>query len=184
MSAIPIQSNAPANTPKNQRRVRVLVLASHVVQYASPLFQLLSADPRMEILVAYCSLQGAESGWDPEFGIEVQWDQPLLDGYQWKQFPNRSPRPGLGRFFGLLNPSLWNQIRSGNFDAIVIYTGYMYASFWIAVAPAKCKGISLLMSSYSTSLVARHGSMWQSWMKPFVFLRVYRTWDVFLASSP
>ncbi len=129
-------------------------------------------------------MQGAESGWDPEFGIEVQWDQPLLDGYQWKQFPNRSPRPGLGRFFGLLNPSLWKQIRSGNFDAIVIYTGYMYASFWIAVAAAKSKGISVLMSSDSTSLVGRDGSMWKSWLKPFVLGRVYRTCDVLLASSP
>src|SRR5258708_1746188 len=184
MSAIPIQSTTPANTPKNQRPIRVLVLASHVVQYASPLFQLLSADPRMEILVAYCSLQGAESGWDPEFGIEVQWDQPLLDGYQWKQFPNRSSRPGLGRFFGLLNPGLWRQIRSGNFDAIVIYTGYMYASFWIAVAAAKSKGIAVLMSSDSTGVRTKDGSKWKSWLKPFILRRVYRCCDILLASSP
>jgi hypothetical protein len=65
------------------RRYRVLVLASHVVQYASPLFRLLAKDPRLDVLVAYCSLQGAEPGLDPEFWREVQWDVPLLDGYPW-----------------------------------------------------------------------------------------------------
>src|SRR6266404_462183 len=184
MTAIPVQSNGPTAPIKVQRPVRVLVIASHVVQYASPLFQLLSADPRMEILVAYCTLQGAERGWDPEFGIEVQWDQPLLEGYQWKYLPNRSLRPGIGRFFGLLNPSLWRQIRSGDFDAVVIYTGYMYASFWIAVAAAKSRRIPVLLSSDSTGLRTKDGSKWKSWLKPFILRRVYRTCDVLLASSP
>src|SRR5205814_7225821 len=59
----------------------------------------------LEILVAYCSLQGAEPGFDPEFGVEIQWDVPLLDGYKWVHVPNRSLRPRLAHFWGL-----WNQI--------------------------------------------------------------------------
>ncbi|HYL85165.1 MAG TPA: glycosyltransferase family 1 protein, partial [Candidatus Angelobacter sp.] len=61
------------------RRYRALVLATHVVQYASPLYRSLAADPRLDTLVAYCSLQGAEAGFDPEFGVQIQWDVPLLD---------------------------------------------------------------------------------------------------------
>jgi len=29
---------------------------------------------------------------DPEFGVEVAWDVPLLDGYPWVQLKSVSPR--------------------------------------------------------------------------------------------
>src|SRR5439155_19074988 len=73
----------PTAAPCPAVRRRVLLLATHVVQYASPLYRLLAADPRLDLHVVYCSLQGAESGVDPEFGREVKWDLPLLEGYPW-----------------------------------------------------------------------------------------------------
>jgi glycosyltransferase involved in cell wall biosynthesis len=162
----------------------VLIVVSHVVQYASPLFQILAADPRLDLQVAYCSLQGAERGWDHEFNMEVQWDEPLLHGYPWSEIPNKAAKPGLGRFFGLWNPGLWKLIRSGRFDAVVIYTGYMYASFWLAVAAAKSKGVAVLISSDSTTLVSRDGSKWKTWLKPMILACVYRTADVLMSSAP
>jgi glycosyltransferase involved in cell wall biosynthesis len=128
-------------------------------------------------------MQGAERGMDPEFKVEIQWDVPLLDGYSWVHVPNKSPKPGLGRFFGLWNPGLWRMIRSGNFDAVVIYTGYMYASFWCAVLAAKSAGIPVLISSDATTLQPRDGARWKLWVKPFVLGRVYRTIDVLMAGS-
>ena len=85
-------------------KYRVLIVSSHPTQYSVPLYRLMARHPKLDILVAYCSLQGAEKGFDPEFGIEVAWDIPLLDGYPWVYVPNRSPRPGLWRFWGLINP--------------------------------------------------------------------------------
>jgi len=55
------------------------------------IFQKLAQDPRLEILVAYCSMQGAEARVDPEFGVEVAWDTPLFEGYPWVHVPNRAP---------------------------------------------------------------------------------------------
>ena len=94
------EPGAPQQIASGSRKYRVLLIASHPVQYASPLFRRLAADPRLDIEVAYCSMQGAESGRDPGFGIDVAWDVPLLDGYAWHQIPNRSPCPGIGRFLG------------------------------------------------------------------------------------
>jgi hypothetical protein len=37
---------------------RFLVIGSHVVQYSLPIFEKLAQDPRREILVAYCRMQG------------------------------------------------------------------------------------------------------------------------------
>ncbi len=171
-------------TPGAQSRRKVLILASHVVPYGSAGFRLLSRDPRLNILVAYCSMQGAERGLDPEFGVEVQWDEPLLEGFAWTHVPNKSLRPGLARFFGLWNPGLWSLIRSGGFDAILIYTGYMYASFWLSVIAAKSKRVPILISSDSTTTQPRDGSRWKKWVKPFILGRVHRTIDVLMAGSP
>jgi glycosyltransferase involved in cell wall biosynthesis len=165
------------------QRYRVLVLVTHVVQYASPLFRVLANDPRLETLVAYCSLQGAEAGFDPEFGVQVQWDLPLLDGYKWVQVPNRSLRPRLGHFWGLWNPGLWKLVRKGNFDAVVIYTGYMCASFWLTVLAAKSAGVPVLISTDSTTLHSREGKRWKEWVKPFVVRRVYSFVDLIMAAS-
>src|SRR5439155_16931308 len=133
-------------------RYRVLFVASHPVQYASPLFRHMAQHPRLDIKVAYCSMQGAEAGLDPEFGVEVKWDVPLLEGYPWVRVPNRSPWPGLGRFFGLFNPSLWNLIRGGNYDAVYCSTGYAYLSFWILALAAKLKRVPHLSSTDSYNL--------------------------------
>src|SRR5215831_16450090 len=164
-------------------RYRVLVLATHVVQYASPLYRALSSDPRLETLVAYCSLQGSEPGFDPEFGVQVQWDVPLLDGYKWVHVPNKSLWPGLGHFWGLCNPGLWKLVRQGNFDAVVIYTGYMCASFWLALFAAKSAGVPVLISTDSTTLQSREAKRWKEWLKPFVLRRVYSFVDVIMAAS-
>ena len=98
-----------------QRPLRVLLVGTHPVQYSSPMFRLYAKDPRFEIQVAYCSLQGAEAEFDRDFGVEVKWDVPLLEGYPWVAVPNRSWSPGLGSFFGLFNPGIWSLIRHGTF---------------------------------------------------------------------
>jgi len=39
----------------------------------------MSQHPRLDVHVAYCSLQGAEAAIDDEFCVEVKWDVPLLE---------------------------------------------------------------------------------------------------------
>ena len=111
------------------RPLRVLLVSTHPVQYGTPIFRLLANDPRVEIQVAYCSLQGAEAQVDPDFGVEVKWDVPLLDGYPWVLVRNRCWTPRVGTFFGLFNPGIWRLVRQGNFDAILLFTGYIYVTF-------------------------------------------------------
>ncbi|MGD1900507.1 MAG: hypothetical protein ACFB16_26655, partial [Phormidesmis sp.] len=131
----------------SDQKFRVLVVASHPVQYASPVFRLMAKHPNLEILVAYCSMHGVEASMDSGFGIEVKWDIPLLDGYPWVKVANQAPKPGIGRFFGLMNLSLWRRVRTGNFDAVVIYTGYSYFTFWVVAAAAKLTGVSLMFGT-------------------------------------
>lgn len=166
-----------------QRPLRVLFIASHPVQYASPVFRLLAKDPRLEIQVAYCTLQGAESAVDPEFGVRVAWDVPLLEGYPWVLVPNLSWNPGVGRFFGLINTGLWRMLRTSQYDAIISYTGYAYATFWIVAVAAKWIGMPFLFGTDATGLAPRVGSRLKVRIKKLLLPKIFRMADVVIAPS-
>jgi glycosyltransferase involved in cell wall biosynthesis len=164
-------------------RRRLLLVGSHVVQYSSPIFQKLAVDPRLDILVVYCSLQGAEPGIDPGFGVNVSWDTSLLDGYPWLHVPNRAPRPGIGRFFGLFNPGLWKLIRDDKFDAVFV-SGYFYASAWIAILAAKWHGVPVLFTTEAHSLRSwATQSKWKLRLKRMLVRRILSLGKVVLAIS-
>jgi glycosyltransferase involved in cell wall biosynthesis len=164
-----------------ERPLRVLVVLSHVVQYAVPGFRQLALDERIEFHVAYCNLRGAEPGLDPEFGAVVRWDVPLLDGYSWTHIPNRGS--GAERFFGLFNPGLWKFIRQGKYDAVICYTGYLRASFWISYLAAKSSGARFLFGNDSITLFPRDGRSWKATVKKNLWPRLFRLSDQVLVPS-
>jgi len=161
----------------------VVFVCSHPVQYMAQLFRGMAQHPKLDIMVAYCSLQGADRGVDPEFGIELAWDVPLLDGYPWVLIQNRSLRPGLGRFWGLLNPGLWKLVRTGEFDAVVIFTGYLYATFWIGAAAAKLHRKALLFGSDAHELRSRGQQVWKARFKKWFWPRLFRLADIVIVPS-
>src|SRR5256884_2703913 len=164
-----------------ERRYRILFVASHPVQYQAPLFRRMAKQSSLDLHVAYCTLRGAEAGHDPEFGASIQWDVPLLDGYSWTHVLNRGS--GAESFFGLFNPSLWKLIRSGNYDAVVSYVGYVRASFWVALAAAKLSNAAFIFGTDAVSLVPRDQRAWKSKVKKFLWPRLFRLADQVIVPS-
>lgn len=165
----------------SESRYRVLVIASHPVQYCSPLFRLLAQHPQLDFQVAYCSLRGVEAGYDPEFGRSVKWDIPLLDGYAWTHVPNRGS--GSESFFGLNNPGLWQLIRRGHFDAVLCYTGYIRATFWISYVAAKFSGTPFLFGTDAASIKSRDGRRWKLVFKRLLWPILFRLSSQVLTAS-
>lgn len=174
---------APVAPARDEKRLRALMLCSHPTQYSSPLWRRMGRDPRVDMLVAYCSLDGAESYVDPGFGVNVAWDVPLLHDYSWTQIRNISPRPRVGGVFGLINPSVWKLIREGRFDAIVVLTGYLCTTFWIALIAAKLSGVPILFGTDSTTLNTQNGRAWKAKVKGFFWPRLFRLADVVVVPS-
>ncbi len=164
------------------RPVKVLLVSSHPVQYAVPLFRRYTADPRLDVTVAYCSLQGAEPGVDPEFGVEVAWDVPLLDRYPWVHPPNRALRPALRGFWSLVNPGLWRIVTRGDFDVVVCF-GYRAMSFWIAALAAKLSGAGLVFTTDAHNLAPRDCARWKVPVKRLVLPWVFRLADAAFGPS-
>ncbi|NEO83865.1 MAG: glycosyltransferase family 4 protein [Spirulina sp. SIO3F2] len=160
---------------------QVLIIASHPVPYIVPLFRLMHQSG-WQVQVAYCSLQGIEAYDDPEFNETIAWDLPLLEGYPWHHPPNRSPRPGLGRFWGLINPQLWSLVKQ--VDVVIVYTGYVYASFWIAALSAKLHGTGFIFSTDTSQFASRQRtSRFRQWLKHWLSPLIHQVGDVILVSS-
>lgn len=165
------------------RRYRVLAIASHPVQYMSPLFRRMAEHPQLELQVAYCSLRGAEEMHDPEFNVTVKWDVPLLEGYSWQEVANRGS--GGQSFFGLYNPGIWKLIQEGKFDAVVSYVGYVSSTFWIARFAARLNGSAFLFLTDASSLASRDSERWKVQFKKMFWLYLFRMADqVIVPSSP
>lgn len=175
---------APVAPAKSEKKLRVLMLCSHPTQYSSPLWRRMAQHPRLDVLVAYCSLDGAESYVDSGFGVKVAWDVPLLQDYSWTAIPNVSPRPNVdGSVFGLVNPSVWKLIREGQFDAVVVLTGYLCATFWIALMAAKTSGTPILFGTDSTTLRPQNGRAWKGAIKKLFWPLLFRMADVVIVPS-
>jgi glycosyltransferase involved in cell wall biosynthesis len=159
----------------------VLAVAAHPVQYMSPIFRRMAVHPAFELHVAYCSLRGAEAAHDVDFGASVQWDVPLLDGYAWSRVANRGS--GAETFFGLCNPGLWKLIRDGNFDAVMCFSGYRNATFWIAYFAAKLSNAAFLFGTDATELTPRDGRVWKATLKRLFWPALFRLADQVIVPS-
>jgi len=137
--------------------------------------------PQLDLQVAYCSLRGAEEGFDPEFGANLKWDVPLLDGYKWIRVPNKGT--GDESFWGLYNPGLWTLIRDGKFDAVFCFTGYVRATFWIVYLASKAAHSAFLFGCDQNSLESRDGKQWKRWAKRMAWPLLYRLADQVVVSS-
>ncbi len=167
---------------KRSRAVRVLLVASHPVQYSAPLYRLYAADRRLELTVAYCMLQGVTAARDRDFGVDVKWDVPLLDGYRWTLTRNWSIRPAPMHVMGLVNPGVWRLIRRGRFDVVVVY-GYRGISYWIAAAAARLSGSPVVLATDARSLESAKGRSWKLRTKAFLVPRLVQRFDAVLVPS-
>jgi glycosyltransferase involved in cell wall biosynthesis len=128
----------------NARRHRLAFLTSHPIQYQAPLFRRLTASPSIDLTVFFCLDQGLRRRRDPEFGVAVEWDTPLAEGYRYRILSNWSLVPRSGRFWGALNPGIVAPLCRGRFDAIVVH-GWTEATHWLAFLAAGLTGTPLLL---------------------------------------
>jgi glycosyltransferase involved in cell wall biosynthesis len=106
---------------------RLVIVATHPIQYYSPWFRHIAANSGLDLHVLYLWNFGVTSRRDPGFNQAVQWDIPLLDGYENQFVPNVASDPGTHRFNGLDNPSLGARIRDLQPD-VLLFMAYRYRS--------------------------------------------------------
>ena len=121
-------------------KYRVAFVNTHPIQYFAPLYAYLNAAPDVSITAFYLSDISIRGGFDPTFGRPVKWDVDLLAGYDARFIKGAEQRNNLHGFFSILAPSIWREIRTGDFDAVVVH-GHTPAALLIAAASAKLAGV-------------------------------------------
>ncbi len=133
---------------------RLAIVTTHPIQYNAPWFCLLAQRNKIEIEVFYTWSQSEKgSNYDHGFGKHIQWDIPLLEGYNYTFVKNISSDPGVHHFKGIKNPSLINEIEQYKPDAILVI-GWSFQSH-LACLRHFSKKLPLLFRGDSTLLNAQ-----------------------------
>lgn len=123
-----------------QAKKRFIFLLSHPIQYFSPLFQLIAKNSDFDLLVLYCSDENVKGHIDKGFGVEVKWDIPLLEGYNYKFLQNISWKPSIFEgFFGLINLEIFKILKKEKGSFLVIH-GWNYFTHVLTIIIGKILG--------------------------------------------
>ncbi|MGN6296290.1 MAG: glycosyltransferase [Ginsengibacter sp.] len=148
---------------------KLAIITTHPIQYNAPLFRLLNERGNLQIKVFYTwGKKVAEEKYDPGFGKNIEWDIPLLEGYEYEWVENVSLDPGSHHFNGIQNPGLVGSIESWNADAVLVY-GWSFKSHLKAMRyfhgkiPVFFRGDSVLFST-GNSLKSKFKSIFLKWV--------------------
>jgi glycosyltransferase involved in cell wall biosynthesis len=143
---------------KSGKGVKVAIVSTHPIQYYSPWFRhlaeqgeslsgslSLSNAPQRNFSfeLFYAHQQTAKGQADAGFGVEFEWDVPLLEGYPHRFLKNVSKRPGLDWFGGCDCPEIGEILVKEGFTHVLLI-GWHKKVFWQAFWAAKKAGIKVL----------------------------------------
>jgi glycosyltransferase involved in cell wall biosynthesis len=135
---------------------KLAIVSSHPIQYNAPLFALLAENGLFELKVFYTwGEESIKPKYDPDFGRIVEWDIPLIQGYQYQFVENVAKNTGSHHFFGIDNPSLIENIESWGADVVWVW-GWSFRSHLKAIRYFKGK-IPVWFRGDSISLTKNHG---------------------------
>jgi glycosyltransferase involved in cell wall biosynthesis len=156
---------------------KLAIVATHPVQYNAPWFKLLTERGLIDVKVFYTWSQ-VEQGpkYDPDFGKVIEWDLPLLEGYENEFVENISKVPGSHHFKGIHTPGLNKAIKSWSPDAVLVI-GWAYKSHLACMRYFKNK-IPVLFRGDSTLLDETGG--FKTFLRRRFLSWVYRYIDVAL----
>src|ERR1700721_2587038 len=112
-------------------RMKLAVLSTHPIQYHSRWFQALASRPELDLHVYYCHKATPREQADAGFGVEFDWDVPLLEGYRYTFLQNVAGSRGDG-FGGFDTPEIKGIIGKREYDAVMV-NGWHYRSAWQAI---------------------------------------------------
>jgi glycosyltransferase involved in cell wall biosynthesis len=144
---------------------RLGILVTHPIQYYAPWFRYLAK--QLDIEVFYCHRQDAKAQAEAGFGVEFQWDTPLLEGYAHHWLKNVARHPNVGSFSGCDTPEIAKIIGDGEFDAFLVF-GWNYKSAIQTIKACLKNKVPVLMRSDSQLMTKR------SWIKSIVKYIPYR----------
>lgn len=150
---------------------KLAIITSHPIQYYAPWFRYLAEENDLSIKVFYLWNFGVTEQVDVGFQQTLQWDIPLLEGYDYEFVLNISSNPGTHHFWGLQNPSLLERVSLYN-PAAVLLMNYNYASLYNFIWRWNRHRSPLLFRGDSHRLLPSTGA--KEWLRRVFVSLIYR----------
>ncbi|MFN4006816.1 MAG: glycosyltransferase family 4 protein [Chitinophagaceae bacterium] len=129
---------------------KLAIITTHPIQYYAPVFKHLTNNG-IACKVFYTWGKGGLQGkYDPNFGKTIEWDIPLLDGYEYEFCENTATKPGSHHFKGIINPKLIASIQAYKATHLLVF-GWNFQSHLKVLRHFKGK-IPILFRGDSTLL--------------------------------
>ena len=175
-------------TSNNKKSVKLAILCTHPIQYYAPWFRYLAEQgaglelsnakgTNFSFEVFYAHKQTAKGQAEAGFGVEFEWDIPLLEGYPHRFLRNVSRRPGLGWFGGCDSPEIEPVLGEGSFTHLLCI-GWHKKVFWQAIWAAKKMGIRTM--SRGDSQLGMQGSLLRRVLKELTHRTMLKAFDAHL----
>ncbi len=132
-------------TASPRRRVRLAYLVSHPIQYQSPLLRRIAKAPEIDLTVFFGSDFSVKGYVDKDFGVEVKWDIPLLEGFEHEFLPALRDNASEG-IFSPISYGIFSRLR--DFDVLWVH-GYATVNQMHGILAAKALDIPVLVRSDS-----------------------------------
>jgi glycosyltransferase involved in cell wall biosynthesis len=141
------------------KKYKLAYFVNHPIQYQVPLYKKLAKDPDIEFKVFYLDSGTSKERLDKGFGKKVQWDTPMLEGYDFEFLPQvRSNNSGQ---YGFLNPvtfSISNYLRQGDWDAAWFH-GYANLSLLLGIIECSRIGVPVFFRGESNLIYSGGGRL-------------------------
>lgn len=157
---------------------KLAIITTHPIQYNAPWFKMLAQENRLQLRVFYTWGESVlQQKYDPGFKRNIQWDIPLLEGYDYEFVENVATHPGSHHYKGIDNPVLIQRIQDWGAEAILIF-GWNFKSHMACIRFFHHK-IPVLFRGDST-LLDEAGFSVKGWIRKWVLRWVYRHIDAAL----
>ncbi len=170
---------------------KLAIISTHPIQYNVPLFQLLHARNKIEIKVFYTWGEDVMNDkFDPGFNDIIEWDLPLLTGYNSEFCNNISKEKGSHHFNGIKNPDLIGKVNAYNPDALLVF-GWSFNSHLKALryfkgkVPVLFRGDSTLLD-FSSFLKKKFRNLFLKWVYRHIDLALFtgkNNYDYFISAG-
>lgn len=142
---------------------KLLYLVSHPIQYQAPLLRRIAREDGLKLRVVFGTLASAELHREPDFGRDVRWDVPLLEGYE---------------HVDLRSVDLEREIAGA--DSVWVH-GWEHAWQRHAIATAARRGVPVLMRGENWLGAMPDGAPPMAWLKRRWRQRLFARCRAFLA---
>lgn len=159
--------------------VRIAWLATHPIQYQAPLLRRLAETKTMSLEAIFFSDFSVNRYHDKEFGVDVAWDVPLIDGYKSVIIARGDSKEGFLKSATFKLSRIKKMLTSDNYDIVVIqgwnHIGYLLGAWW-----AKRSGLTVLLRCEATDHVTTSRGLMR-WVREIVLKWLFSNVDFFAA---